>query len=770
MGAIISGMRADLRGLSGVACAVAVIAVAAIYQVGLSAASAQSPCEQLVVDEAGVFGASIGRVEDAASELVKSGADVRIRAIRSFGAAGNLDQFEKQVEAQCPSWRSPEGGRKNNLIVLMLSLDERKTGLYYGDQWEKALGAHWIRIQTDLMNPRFRDGDFAGGFIDGLREVRRLVEEQTRPSLRTPSGLASQWSTLRWLLLAAVVMAAGFFLYTLVVTSRREREKRRAAQQKARLAKQGAASRINDLLEKVQLLEIKINAMATMVSTEDTQPLAEDLGGVRQLVGSAAQQYGDLAHSAGDPERPDLSVAEYAATEEAYQKVLVTLREADGATNGIEQRLRFLEQAPSEIPVRLSEAGEAIKGSQHEMAAMRLQGFKTAHLEQSLGKARAALETAIQRHEKMQLGEALKCAEEAKGMASQALASARELPRQKQEAEGAIGALASRIGQTRATIAATRPVFEEISATYNESSWEPIRGNGTEATNRLDWSVQALEAARDSSTMQRQEWQTALELVGESNGWLDQADSLMRSVRALQASLAVARRDAPAEIAAAEADIARAWGYINTYDEDIRESLEDDLRGAQQLLDEAKIELAKDKPDYLRVVMLAKETNATADKILEQARSEHEAAERLRAKATSELRDARAAVSKAKEYIEDHHVEVGSTAKTHLADAQAHLRDAEATSDLAERVSLFERAESEAERAYSKARNDVAEVERARRPLFPIGGGWGSPSPRPPRRGSTGGGGGPISWGSGSRGGGSTSWGSGRGGGGSRGW
>jgi ElaB/YqjD/DUF883 family membrane-anchored ribosome-binding protein len=264
-------------------------------------------------------------------------------------------------------------------------------------------------------------------------------------------------------------------------------------------------------------------------------------------------------------------------------------------------------------------------------------------------------------------------------------------------------------------------------------------------------------------------------MVKEANIWLDEAQSFMRSIDALEVHLTTARADAPGEITAAQTDITKAWQYINNYDEDIRESLEDDLHGAERTLNQARNELAKDVPDYLHVLQLAREVNATADRILAEAHEEHEAAERLRARAASELRDARAAVSRAKEYLEDHSREAGRAAQNYLRDAQAHLRDAEAASDLNTRISHAQQAETEANRAYSTARNAVDAAPIPRRPIYipvplPVPTAsrprqnWGSPSSRPssqpnsPSR-VSGGGGGSTKWSpSGRGGGGSTRW------------
>jgi hypothetical protein len=138
--------------------------------------SVQNVCDQIVIDEAGVFDSGADSVQNAVNQLIKSGADVRVRTIQTYGNAGNLDWYEAQLEQQCLSWADTSGNRKNNLVVILVAIKERQTGIYYGSQWEKELGNSWTQIQSEIMNPRFVRGDFAGGVIDGIQEINRLIQ------------------------------------------------------------------------------------------------------------------------------------------------------------------------------------------------------------------------------------------------------------------------------------------------------------------------------------------------------------------------------------------------------------------------------------------------------------------------------------------------------------------------------------------------------------------------------------------------------------------
>ena len=163
---------------------------------------------------------------------------------------------------------------------------------------------------------------------------------------------------------------------------------------------------------------------------------------------------------------------------------------------------------------------------------------------------------------------------------------------------------------------------------------------------------------------------------------------------------------------------------------------------------------------------MARQANESADKILIQARGEHEAAERLRSKAGSVRRDAATRVSIARQYIEDHNPVVRSEARTQLMTAVDQLRQAETAVDIDSQIRLASNAESAAERAYSLAQSDVRSTNInvfvppvIRSPVFrpPVFPPPANPAPRPSP--------GPINWGSsrpggsgGGSGGGSTGW------------
>jgi len=763
---------------------------------------AQSQDQLLVVDGAGIFEDRIGEVHTAAEWLQTVGADVRVRTILSFDGFGNLDLYEEDLERRSPSWLGADGNRKNNLIVILISLEERQTGLYYGELWEDAIGDNWNSLQADVMNPLFSEGDYAGGAVAGLNEIGRLIDEGGSSQ---PGTQGTGMSVASAVLLAFVAIAAVVIALVLYAGYRKSQARRAGLRQKALLAKQGAAAGINELIEAAQMLEIKVDVTSQRVAPEDALSIRSGLVDARRLIDIGSQRYSELSHSAADPENPKLGEAELGAIEPEFQGILDNVRQAREAIKGVEGQISALQRMVDGFPVKVTEVDAAMEMAVMKHAELSRAGFNTSYAEDMLAKSRITLSMAHDLVSKKRFREGTEYVDLAGAQARQAIQLAEELPRKKQEAEAAVPALAKRIEQVKDSIEQGRELFEMLSAEFAETTWMSVRGNGTEAENRVNWTEDALDAARVAIGMEQQEWHRALELVASGNNWLAEAESLMASISELEVSLMAARRDASGEIDAAETDIVKAREYINRYDDDIRESLEDELRAAGATNQTAREELSQEKPDYLRVCKLAREANEAADRILLQARDEHEAAERLRAKAASALRDASAKVAMVSRFIQVRHPFVQDHARNRLVAAKETLQQAETTTDINAQINLAERAESAADDAYSLAQRDVNAGGGRPQPgsdaagfnfpdfgipaiLFPNGGGsptvtrpWGSrpstgsrpggvakpsTSVRPgssPRRG----GGGSTSWGSGGRSGGSRS--AGRGGG-SRGW
>jgi uncharacterized membrane protein YgcG len=746
--------------------------------------SAQGTDTITLIDAANLFENQLEEVERAADELQALGADVRIRTILTYSNAGSLDEYELQLEKINPSWTSQDGNIKSNLIIFLVSLQERETGLYFGNDWKSLLRSRWESIVEDIVNPRFSDGDFAGGTVKGLEEIQRLI----RKSQQTPEGNQPSTSTQWWIVPVAVLVIIGLITGVIIfIYLRNTRAKVAVARQKAILAKQGAAAGINELLEVIKMLEIKVNVTAAKITTAEAEPLQQGVMKAKNLVDRSSEAYSNLAHSAGDPENPKIKEVELGTIEAEYKKILDDLSTSRDAVKEVEAEVATVQEAVDSfggVAEKIESEISAIGNKQDDLVKA---GYRTNTLTELLQTVRNTLAQARTMVSEKRILEGSRKIALSKEQLDNAAREAEEIPKRKKTTEEAITQLASRIEQVKITIENGIDNFERVAVNYADTAWEPIRGNGTEAENRATWAIEALADARELAGSAVQEWQKAVELVESGNKWLSEAQSLIDSISLLEANLVRARKDVPGEIEAAQADITKAWEYIKRYDDDIRETLEDELKAAENNNNLAKEELYKSRPDYLAACKLAKEANEAADRILIQARNEHEAAERLRNQVVSTARDASVRLSITRKYIEDHHEVVQTAARNSLINAEEALRRADAVVEVNEKISLATRAESLAREAYSLAQNDVnnswqkpSQTYRSSEPATPPiiipnlprpttghssggSGSWGTPRPyRPGSSGTSRPGGGSSSWrpssGGGRRGGGARGW------------
>lgn len=683
------------------------------------------PCDPVVVDGANAFGGDASRVESAALPLINRGATVRVRTIKTYGDLGSLDHFEDALEKRCPSWQAPGGSTRNSLIVVMIAVDDREVGLYSGDQWRHVVKPNWDNIQDREMKPRLRDGDFAGGFIAGLEALHRLIEEAERAPVggtagpvtiiqqppSPPPDLSGCADVGIGFLVLLGLAALGWVTYGFHTN----RKRRRAAQSAAQVKKKAAAARISELESERELLKAKVEIAAGMAAEEVAADLCHDLGTFDEVVGRASAAYADLGTSASDPDREGRSVEEYRTAERGYAEVIKRLERARTIKESIERRVTEIQQAAATAPKRIAEAEAAIAEADRAIKAVKDEGWKTSEVEGHLAAARTVFARAHTELEGKRAAAATASAKEAVETATKAKGLAEGLSRRKTAIDAALEALEARIPQVQHAIEEGRAVFERVSAAYAETSWEAIVGNGSEAEEHGEVAVAALEAGRAAVTMEEQRWGDAERAVQEGNDALGHAEALARAIVELEERIKVAQREAPAEIKAAQADIDRAKAYEREHDADIDDVMKGEIRKAEVMLGQARDELAKPMPDFLRVVKLAQEANAHADQILATSRSQHESAERLRRQATSAVREAETAVSRARNYIGSHSSDVEHSARGTLASAEANLSSAQRASDAKERLAYAERAETEANEAYRKAKHDVDEAEEERR-------------------------------------------------------
>lgn len=680
----------------------------------------------LVVDKTGIFGNKLADVEKAAQKLQNTGADVHIWTIQSYAKeAGSLEKYFEKLKSNFPSWQSSNGGRKSNLIVLMISLKERRTGLYYGEEWSGPLRSNWLRIQTDFMNPRFKEKKFADGFIAGISEVERLTYEHLHPKASAsqsqsttivvqsqaapsnPTDLSGLWSVLKWGLLVAFVLLGVIFGLRALSSFKQEKEKKKRAQQRAKIEKGNALEEVSSVRQKINELEPVISALVGNIDDKSKCSVEEDLTRIKNLQAELAANFSETGNMAGDPDVDGLSEAHYQAMEEKFKEVTAFSGRVLAAASELKERVAALRDLAIKASKTLSDLEERSVEVSGIVNAMREKGFKVDDLDMK------GVEITMGKIGELMSQKQFSKVDPVANLVSVKLDEIEEyalaLPTFKDSLNKAADDIAARIPEVIRKIEDGKKAFVFISQSFVKRSWESVRGNGTEAENRVNWAASAIAKIRQCASMEEQKWKEGQELVEKSNIWLGEAESFMRSILSLKKNLERAKANVAKEVEDAESDIGKAWDYIHKFDDDIKESLEDDLRKAEKIIEEVKEELKQILPDYNTAFKRAQEANALADKIYNEAVGEHESAERQRRKIESQRKDAERRLAKAKEYFEDHKRHLSSKAKKHLADAEENLQKAESERDFAQMLVLMALVEKDADRAYNTAKHDVNE-------------------------------------------------------------
>ena len=748
--------------------ALGVLTAGVLLLAGRVGYSQDMPCDQLIVDKAGVLG-NTSEIEKAAESLTKIGATVRVRTVPTWIGHGSLDHYEAELERACPSWQTPGGGTRNSLIVIMIAVQDRETGLYSGDQWRHVVRPHWDNIQSRFMNPRFRDGDYAGGFVAGLLELGRLVEESELHSgsgtvVKTDFSGCSNVGFGLLILVALVLLVLGGTLWY------RKRENLRTARSAARGKKQSAAGRINDLYGELPVIKAKVNGIGKQMDEESDRALRTLFSEIETRFGKNSSRYNDLGKGAVNPEQDGRTLKEYESAASEYGQLASDLTFVTGMVSGLKQRLEEAEQAMAAAPAKIEQAEAAMVATGDMIAIATKDGWKTGDADNQHGEARQMLADARAALAAKNAGRAHALAEQAAIRADTVRRSVTSLPQKKAEFDQAIQGLTELVHRIGDTISGGRAAFERVSAKYAESSWQSIAGNGSKAEELVERANQLCNAARVAVSMQEQRWSDAETAYTEASKATGRAEQLIRAIAELERGLKEAEVQAPREIEAAQADIVRAQEYERAHDADIDDAMKEEIRQVEATFAQAREEMAKPQPDYFTVIKHARAANEHADNILATSRTQHETAERLRVKTLNAITTARTAVSRAENYIKSHSDDVDDDARGKLKRAKMDLTAAESADVAQQRLVHAEEAERLAKAAYKHAQANVVAAEEEDDggdlgglaigiALGAMSSGGGS-SHR-----SSGGGGGGISFGGGGggRSGGSSSWGSGGG-------
>ncbi len=115
----------------------------------------------------------------------------------------SIEQFGIRL---AEAWKIGRGGVDDGVIVIVAK-DDRKMRIEVGYGLEGAIpDAIAKRIVADVMAPRFKQGDFAGGLNEAVDSLGRLIRGETLPAPAAPDA-------------GNVNLDGGFWLFVVIVAS-----------------------------------------------------------------------------------------------------------------------------------------------------------------------------------------------------------------------------------------------------------------------------------------------------------------------------------------------------------------------------------------------------------------------------------------------------------------------------------------------------------------------------------------------------------------------
>ncbi len=143
-------------------------------------------CDVDVVDGVGIFTsvpALTQRVEDTQKA---TGAIIKIRTIQSyyFINATDIRTYKDYMVSRCTPWQGLDGKFQSNYILLVVSLQDRKSDYWVGDHWLSSLSTSKMEgIETGSMDPYFHTGmttgdksQFQAGMLAGLDQIQQGID------------------------------------------------------------------------------------------------------------------------------------------------------------------------------------------------------------------------------------------------------------------------------------------------------------------------------------------------------------------------------------------------------------------------------------------------------------------------------------------------------------------------------------------------------------------------------------------------------------------
>lgn len=492
-------------------------------------AVAADQCESRVFDTTGKL-TGISSVDAAANTLTSAGAEVRIRVISidEVKSAGNIDRYVAAMAKRCLSWQSPNGGLKNNLIVVVVTPPIQEDGkpVTYSGVLSPERGTYASLIpQTAAirkqMSPVLKTGDIGGALRIGITAIHGAIAQSAAPATPVRTETRQQvpmapaapqqvtvinekptdWSGfiafMKFLFGLGILGGLGYLGY--LFWSKKERA--RGAQQAARMRHNACTDLVNvlnDLLEKSERI---LDSFTASIDAKEFEALRRAFDELKARYATASRAYTGTDDQSLDPERNGLSEIEYSRIEGVYERQLDSLERLETDIRKFDQTLTNLNGLVANSQARIDSAESLIQSAKTSISTQKQAGFKVEALETTVGEANELIEAAKVAKQAKKYQELSGLCEDASQLARQASREAGQLAQKRKDAEQSIERLATQIANAESSPATAKSVVASIRTEYGETEAKSDVGQEGIMNTKLAAARTALASARMSLTV-----------------------------------------------------------------------------------------------------------------------------------------------------------------------------------------------------------------------------------------------------------------------------
>lgn len=718
---------------------------------GPAFAATQRDCRATVSDPQKYL-ADRARVVAAAEQVRRAGGDVYVTVVRSVPGA-DVDRYQLALERACPAWRrttgtSGGGQRKNNLVSLVVAVEDRTTGLYYGDEFTEVLDDAWLDIQTGEINPRLRSARYDQGIAAGLQAVAREIRGGTTAGtgrssvdspVREPRYVQPRPDSTpvvpREALVIGVGGAATLGLAYVVTRWLLRRRRRRAELDKLRHAAISARNGAQDAFLRLEQEENGLETAAaayTAVAGEPDPALVQEITSAQQRTSEVNRDYLAAADAwaaapvkLDKPARAGVEDSAYLAPRRQFQALSAELTAVTTTVGSAAVRVEAARQLILSLPQDLGAAEEEISALARARTEAQAGALRTDRADAVLATASAdlaAVQSVRRSGRYAQASQELLALRERVDAARQWVAG---LVGRRAQAHEALAELTHAGASMNRELAECNRSIESLAQLVAAASLAQARDAARSADQAL--------ATLSETLVQIRSGLAGTVDVDAVTGRVELARSLHDDIRAFldtaaQSLAAVehARGATQAELAAAAEALTGAGRALaaptDRHDLVLRmdpTALQAQVRAAQAHYDRAAAAWQERLPDVLSAIAGARSARTDAQAVIAEVAKAVERAVAVRAACTAGLAEAESAVARAAAVIQHGGWDVGALATAGYDDAVRHLRAAHdaAAPDPESSLSHARRAEAAALTATERAEADIrlAELERQRR-------------------------------------------------------